>query len=237
VRGRAALGNPRAGAPAPDLPRVLGLDEAGRGSVLGPLVVGGFLCDGESASRLRALGVRDSKQLSPARREELYVGLGSVGRRFSVELAPSEIDRAVRRHGLNRLEAEAFAGLIRRARPARVEADACDVRADRFAREIAGLAGFAGPVDARHRADAELPVVGAASIVAKVRRDAALRRLAERLGEELGSGYPSDARTIAHLRELLGRPASGRGHVRRSWATVERIMAAAPRFTLEEFGP
>jgi ribonuclease HII len=214
---------------------VLGLDEAGRGSVLGPLVLGGFLCPERSVAELVPLGVRDSKLLSPARRAELYEALGQVGRRYTVTLRPQEIDAAVAHRGLNGLEADGFARLVRRARPDRIEVDACDVRAERFGRRVAELARFDGPVVSRHRADRELPVVGAASIVAKVRRDAAVRRLSGQLGLDLGSGYPSDPRTVDHLRGILARPGVGPPYLRRSWATVERVKRELPRSTLDRF--
>ena len=146
--------------------RLLGLDEAGRGSVLGPLVIGGFLCAPDDAARLRAIGVRDSKQLTAPRREAVLRELAPMGRRLTVVFPPAVVDRAVRRNRLNRLEADGFAALIRRADPTSVFLDACEVNTARFGAEVATKAGFAGPLDARNHADRDLPIVGAASIVA-----------------------------------------------------------------------
>ncbi|MGI0150633.1 MAG: hypothetical protein ACREC5_01690, partial [Thermoplasmata archaeon] len=70
------------GLPGPVGGGVLGLDEAGRGSLLGPLVVGGFLAPESALPGLSALGARDSKALSPRRREEVYRRLASVGIRL-----------------------------------------------------------------------------------------------------------------------------------------------------------
>jgi ribonuclease HII len=218
-------------------PVVLGIDEAGRGSVLGPLVVGGFLCPISTIERLPALGVRDSKLLSPARREEVYQSLADVGQRVSIALDPATIDRAVRRGGLNLLEAQAFARLVKRHRPDRVELDACDVNAPRFGRTVARLAGFKGALESRHRADRELPVVGAASIVAKVRRDSALARLQLSHSAALGSGYPSDRRTVAYLEGALRPNAPAPPWVRESWATTARVKGHLSERTLESFGP
>jgi ribonuclease HII len=102
-------------------------------------VVGGFLVSAERVPDLEALGVRDSKLLSVARREELYERLGSVGERFSLALTPGRVDRYVARGALNRLEAVAFARLVRRTRPGRVYLDACDPLAPRFGRVVARL--------------------------------------------------------------------------------------------------
>ncbi|HZY70347.1 MAG TPA: ribonuclease HII [Thermoplasmata archaeon] len=214
---------------------VLGLDEAGRGSLIGPLVVGGFLTTERRAGELAELGVRDSKLLSPARRSEIYSRLPAVGTRCSVVLPPRRIDRYVRRGKLNVLEAEAFATLVRRHRPTRTIADACDVNARRFASRVSAHSGTDLRVEARHRADRTELVVGAASIVAKVERDLAIAQLAERLGSAIGSGYPSDDRTTAFVRSVLERgPAPD--YVRTSWATMGRIMARPEAPALEAFG-
>ena len=228
-------GPPRA--PPGSARMVLGIDEAGRGSVLGPLVVGGFLCSESELPELTRLGVRDSKRLAPARREELYGALQEIGRAWSVALSPSTVDRSVREQGLNRLEADAFAELVRRARPDAVFADSCDVRPERFSARIRERARFSGPVDARHHADRDLVVVGAASIIAKVRRDAAIRMLAQKVRVPIGSGYPSDPVTRAYLSDLLG-PSSAAlpAWVRKSWATVERVKRERSTVPLERFG-
>ncbi len=221
----------------PDEPLVLGLDEAGRGSLVGPLVVGGFLVRPEAAERLTTLGVRDSKLLSPARRAELYGLLGRLGQRLSVSLAPSAIDRHVRRGALNHLEARAFAQLARRARARVVFVDACDPNAARFGRVVARLAGPRVRVDARHHADRTVPVVSAASIVAKVRRDRAIERLSQKLGEPIGSGYPSDERTLEFVRGRLGRAGPSPPWLRLSWRTMERLKPRPGGPTLDAFVP
>ena len=227
---------PGVGGPGTDR-RILGLDEAGRGCVLGPLVVGGFVVRERDLPLLTEIGVRDSKRLTPRRREAVYSALRSVGERVSVSLPVEHVDRAVRRHALNRLEAGAFAALVRRTRPEAVFLDACDVDALRFGREVARRSAFDGPIDARHHADRDLPIVGAASIVAKVRRDAALGRLQRQAGVPLGSGYPGDGRTVAYLEAVLraGRPVPI--GVRRSWSTTQRVMAERSRVTLDRFLP
>jgi ribonuclease HII len=200
-------------------------------------VVGGFLLAESAVPRLTDVGATDSKRLSPRRREEVYESLGRFGTRVSVAVPPARVDAAVRRNRLNRLEAEAFAQLIRRTRPDVVILDACEVNTRRFGQEVADLAGFTGTMDARNHADRDFPLVGAASIVAKVRRDAALARLQRSVGAPLGSGYPADARTVAYLEAAVrpGRPVPP--WVRGSWSTTQRVMAARSRRTLEGFGP
>lgn len=224
---------PHVDAPTENRPGAwLGIDEAGRGSVLGPLVVGGFLVDPGRLDEVKAAGARDSKALTVSRREEVHRAIGQVGRRVSVLLPPEEVDRSVRDHGLNSLEARAFARLVRRCRPSRVFVDACDPVAARFGAKVAALSGHIAPVDARHHADRDLPIVGAASIVAKVRRDREIARLQARAGVELGCGYPHDATTVDYVRACLAagrRPGDG---VRYSWATATRLIVVRP---LERF--
>jgi ribonuclease HII len=215
--------------------RILGIDEAGRGSVLGPLVVGGFLIDRARAEQLTTIGAKDSKALSPARRERVYEDLPSLGQCEAVVLSPREIDRYVVRRRLNELEARAFGALVSRLRPDEAHVDACDVDARRFAREVARWSRAPVRIVSRHHADRDDVVVGAASIVAKVRRDRALARLARAVGHDLGSGYPSDPRTIEFLRNYLATKTRVPTWVRASWATMQRVKLTRPARTLDGF--
>ncbi len=216
--------------------RVLGIDEAGRGSFVGPLVVGGFLVEAPRLDDLVPAGAADSKTLTPKARELAYAALGRVGEMHSVELSPATIDRHVVRGALNELEARAFADLVRATQPDVVYLDACDPNARRFGAAVRRRAGTDARIVARHKADRDFPVVGAASIVAKVRRDRAVAELARALGETLGSGYPSDPATVDCVRRLTAGGAEAPSWVRASWATMQRIMPARPARSLEAFG-
>ncbi len=227
--------------PFPSLSGTLGLDEAGRGSVLGPLVVGAFLLPGPvraGEERLRSLGVRDSKRLAPGRREEVFASLPAVGPCASARADPALVDRHVEQRGLNRLEISLMARLILELKPKVVLVDACDVDARRFGqrlKDLAGSSGWKGRVISAHGADDRFPVVSAASIVAKVTRDRALAELQRRAPEPLGSGYPSDPVTRAYLSGCLGRGGPLPSWVRGSWATLDRIKKGPRVSTLESF--
>jgi ribonuclease HII len=216
---------------------VLGIDEAGRGSLVGPLVVGGYLCDRSHLSGLPGLGACDSKTISPGRRSEVYERLRAAGRSFSVALSPALVDRYTRRGRLNELEARAFARLVRRARPSEAFVDACDPNAARFGETVRRLAGAEVPVRASHHADRDLAVVGAASIIAKVRRDRAIARLARAIGPGVGSGYPSDPRTVEFVRATLARGGPPPAWLRASWATTGRLKRELSVIALERFAP
>jgi ribonuclease HII len=216
---------------------VLGIDEAGRGSLVGPLVVGGFLVDAGRIPELGEIGVRDSKLLTPARREEIFSELPRIGRPLFLPLAPSAVDRAVARGRLNELELSAFARLVRQSRPDIAYADACDPVAARFGRRLRAASGNACIVHASHKADRDLAVVGAASIVAKVQRDRAVERLRAKVGEGLGSGYPSDLETVEFVRRAISGGGPLPSWLRASWATTQRLMVGRTARPLEAFGP
>jgi ribonuclease HII len=212
---------------------VVGVDEAGRGSWLGPLVVGAFAVAQDQIEAVRVVGARDSKELSPRSREVVYERLERLGSCRSIDLPPSEVDRHVARKKLNELEASAFARLVREIGPVIAYLDACDVDARRFGRRVARLAGTGVRIVSRHHADRDFPLVGAASIVAKVRRDRAIARLEEFLGEPIGSGYPSDARTVAFVRRRVSADGPRPEWLRASWRTTKRVIPPRPARTLD----
>ena len=219
----------------------LGLDEAGRGSVLGPLVVGAYWEDATGPGAdvpLRELGVKDSKLLSADRRAALYLELRRRGRALAYRAEPALIDRYVEKGQLNLLELEMMARLVVRLAPLEVAVDACDPDAARFGRTLEGLAagrGWHGTVVARHRADRDLPLVGAASIVAKVTRDRALARLQASSVRLFGTGYPSDPRTRAYLARIDRERAPWPPWVRRSWSTLDKLKSGPRLRVLETF--
>lgn len=211
-----------------------GVDEAGKGAVLGPMVIAAVGCT--DPGDLLALGLRDSKQLTPSRRELLYDEIVPRFPSTVLAIAPGEIDEHRRRMTMNTLLADAHAQVIARLRPAVAYVDACDVVAPRHGRHVAGRLGFRCRVVARHHADETYPVVMAASIVAKVTRDRAIVELTDRYGP-LGSGYPSDEETVAFL--LREMQANGRPPLcaRWSWETVRSARERLEQASIFDFSP
>lgn len=198
---------------------IAGVDEAGRGPVIGPLVVAGVAHS--SQRRLRTLGARDSKALSPEQREEVAARLRAEARCEVRVLHAEELNRRMRTRTLNEIEVEAFAEVLRALAPERAYVDACDVDEQRFGRGVAKLLPQpCFPITARHGADATHAVVGAASIIAKVTRDALVADIGRELGREVGSGYPHDPVTRGFLERWRQEHDALPPHTRVYWATV-----------------
>ncbi len=207
--------------------KVAGVDDAGRGCAIGPLVVAGILIDENRVDELRIMGVRDSKRLSPRRREALAREIEEIASRSAFfELAPRAIDRVVKRNKklrkLNYLEAMAMARVIRDLRPDRVYVDPSDVVSERFAEQILRVLPERPEMVCEHHADVKYVVVSAASILAKVRRDRIVAELRREHGD-FGSGYPHDEKTIFFLEAWFREKDWCPPFIRCSWATVERI--------------
>jgi ribonuclease HII len=211
-----------------------GVDEAGKGAVLGPMVVAAVGCG--DPGDLLPLGLKDSKQLAPPRRELLYEEITARFPSTVLVIPPGEIDERRKRMTMNVLLVDAHARVIAGVRPSVAYVDACDVIAPRHGRQVRGRLGFPCRVVARHHADETYPVVMAASIVAKVTRDREVARLAEQYGP-VGSGYPSDDVTIAFLEGEMrsrGRPPLC---ARWSWETVRALRERLEQTSIFDFEP
>jgi ribonuclease HII len=208
---------------------VAGVDEAGRGCVVGPLVIAGVLMKEENLPLLRRLGVRDSKLLSAKRREALSLEITRLAeKRVVMKLSPIEIDRVVesgrKLHKLNRLEAQVMAQVIEALRPDEAYVDAADVVEERFKHHIQEGLPFRAKVIAKHKADRTYPVVSAASIIAKVERDKEIAALTGKYGD-FGSGYLADPKTVRFLRQWLETHGEYPECVRKSWKPAKRAKS------------
>jgi len=213
---------------------ICGVDEAGRGPVIGPLVICGISINKDDL--LRQLGVRDSKKLSRNQRESLSEKIEKVAEEIQiVEIAAEEIDAIREEMTLNQLEVKVFASVINRLKPSIAYVDSADVNEERFGKDI--LQEIELPVDviSRHRADETYPVVSAASILAKIRRDQVVRRIGQEIGEPIGSGYPSDPITIRFLESWIERYDRLPPHTRKSWDTCSRLLRMKSLRRIDEF--
>jgi ribonuclease HII len=210
----------------------IGADEAGKGPVLGPMVAAAVRAPADAVPD----GVDDSKRLAPARRTDLADRLWSdaavdVG---VAVVTPARIDDPeTDMNGLTvAAQVEAIAAVA--ADDDVVTVDAGDVDADRFGRKVGAGVDAAVTVRSEHRADERHAHVAAASIVAKVVRDAHVEELAETYGD-VGSGYPSDERTRTFLAEYVRENGELPACARASWSTCDDVLAAAEQSSLADF--
>ena len=209
---------------------VAGVDEAGRGCALGPLVVAGASFPEDRIQELVDIGVKDSKKLTPRRREGLKPEIEKLANSIHYfELQPWSIDHVVNRgvmyRKLNYLEAMAMANVIRNLRPNIAYVDPADVNIKRFVSEILNVLPDKPNVISEKKADDIYPSVSAASILAKVRRDSRVAKLRELYGD-FGSGYCSDRKTVMFLAEYFSIHDECPSWIRGSWATIKRLRKA-----------
>jgi ribonuclease HII len=207
---------------------VAGVDDAGRGPVIGPMVIAGVAMPREKVQELKLIGVKDSKLLSPRSRTNLASQIhGIVSNSAYVEVAPSEIDQVVLRgrrlERLNLLEAKCMAQVISELRPKLAYVDASDVMPERFGKTISDMVSFKVRIVSEHHADRNYPVVSAASILAKVRRDELVATLRDEFGE-FGSGYVTDPITMNYLRGWFKEHGDFPPIVRKSWKTIGKLV-------------
>ncbi|MBI5459272.1 ribonuclease HII [Methanobacterium sp.] len=201
--------------------KIIGIDEAGRGSVLGPLVVSGVAVEEDRVKYLERLGLKDSKKISPKKRIVLSRKIKRIAECHTVHITAHDIDTLRSRDvNLNEIEKIAINRIISESNPSTCFIDSMDVKPERLTSELETMHSEVRVV-AEHKADDRYPIVSAASIIAKVERDRAIQDI-RKTYENVGSGYPSDPKTIEFLKTIS--PVEDLpDFVRSSWATVERI--------------
>ncbi|WP_405284695.1 ribonuclease HII [Methanobrevibacter sp.] len=201
---------------------ILGIDEAGRGSVLGPLVIAGVLIPEKMEKVLERMGVKDSKKLAPHRRTILSRKLKKMFDYEIVVISAREIDE-MRADGinLNEIEKNAMESILLKIKPEKAIVDAVDVKAERFQNNLCDDTGL--NVIAEHKADDKYIEVSAASIIAKAERDDQIAQINKEFIKSggIGSGYPSDPKTKDFLTNYTYDEMPD--FVRRSWATVAKM--------------
>jgi len=211
---------------------ICGVDEAGKGSVLGPMVVAAVGIPSEDV--FSDFEVYDSKLLSPKMRERLYAIIRKRFRVATLRIEAHEIDGIRMGMTMNACVARAHATVIDMLSPSVAYVDACDVNAFRYADMVKSHLTQSCEIISEHHADQTFKVVSAASIVAKVTRDRAITVLSKKYGE-IGSGYPSDPVTIAFLSAYIDEHKQPPPIARMSWKTVTTMLANKQQSQLTEF--
>ena len=212
----------------------LGIDDAGRGPVIGPMVLAGCLVDEKTEKELRKLGVKDSKQLTQKRREVLAEKIKELSETFEIVLAhPEEIDGKNKIGiNLNALEAIKTAEIINKINKGfakvKVIVDCPSVSIEKWTdflkTKIDNLSNL--EIHCEHKADVNHVSVSAASILAKCTREIEMTRLKEKYGKEIGSGYCSDPLTTKFL-EKHNQTYGDKGIFRKTWSTWKEACSTA----------
>lgn len=201
-----------------------GVDEAGRGSIIGPLVVAGISVRETKIAHLIEMGIRDSKVLTPKARARLFGQVMKVADSVCIrKINPVEVDDSVSLRGLNRLEAKVMAAVINNLGADEVYVDCCDVNPGRYRDYIGQHLSCSPIVHSMHHADVINVVVSAASIVAKITRDHEVAQIRKKY-RGIGSGYPSDDRTMHFIRCWVKKKGSAPEFARKSWKPLRLLL-------------
>ena len=181
--------------------KVCGTDEAGRGPVIGPLVMCGVLIDEKDEEKLVNIGVKDSKMLTPDQRDRMFDRIKLAVEKYEIIiLTPQDIDAALEdpSTNLNWLEADCTAKILNTLQPDKAILDCPSTNTKAYQEYVEKKLEKKMEIISEHQADANYPVAAAASILAKVTRDREIVKLQQQFGD-LGSGYPSDPKTKKFL--------------------------------------
>ena len=209
-----------------------GVDEAGRGAVIGPMVVAGISFRERDIQVLEEIGVRDSKLLSRKERAAKYGRLVEIARSICVRVVQiEEIDNNVSFKRLNHLEALSMAQVIDNINADTIFVDCCDVNQEKFRsiilshvkRRLQNARSGKMEVFSFHHADSLNLAVSAASIVAKVIREEEIGNI-RKIHREIGSGYPSDKQTARFIKSWIDVTGVPPPFARSSWLPVKKLL-------------
>ena len=200
---------------------IIGVDEAGRGCIIGPMVICAAAINPLEEYKLKEMGVRDSKKLSPRQRENLYGKVGKLCKYTTVKISAEEITQLMDHHNLNEIEAMKIAHAIDQLgiHGATVFVDSPDNVPSKFARRIEKYLKTRSKIVSANKADDTYVIVGAASIIAKVTRDREIEKIKKIVGFDFNSGYTSDTITQKFVERRKDYPALDQ-FLRKKWSTL-----------------
>lgn len=220
---------------------ILGIDDAGRGPIIGPMILAGVLVRKDQEESYKKKGVEDSKAVIHSKRVELakYIKETAISYHI-VKSSPELIDHAIiSGMNLNTLEAMKTAEIINALNPKKEKIKAIvDCPSVNIPAWTAKVREFVKHIDnldlvCEHKADVNHPSVSAASILAKCAREEEVAKIKKQYGN-IGSGYPSDPTTKEFLAKQ-GRALKDSGIFRKSWATWKSLFPGNNQSTLEGF--
>jgi ribonuclease HII len=202
-----------------------GIDEAGRGSVVGPLVIAGISFNSKNINALKNMAITDSKKTLPWKRKEIFEEILKLCESiFICKINCSTIDKFVKLNGLNKLESKFMTIVADNLIANKIIVDSCDVNPSRFQQEIKkNLINKNISIYSYHKADLDNIIVSCASIIAKVTRDNEIAKIKETLGKDIGSGYPSDPKTKTFIKNEI-EIENSKKYIRFSWKPIKQII-------------
>ena len=204
---------------------IAGIDEAGRGALVGPMVIAGIAVEKGLVKDVMRLKVKDSKMLTPAQRDKLSVKLKELIQKnnnmssfVTLPVPPCKIDES----NMNTLEARHMASIIDMLGADEIYIDALTSKPERFKNTVMSFVQTEKKVKiiAKNNADKTYPIVSAASIIAKVERDRLVDEIKKRVNFDFGVGYTHDARCIKFLETILTEYERPTPFIRWKWDTV-----------------
>lgn len=208
---------------------ILGIDDAGRGPVLGPMVLAGVLIEEKDNEVLKVWGAKDSKLLTPRKRKEIKENIINQFRHHLEISEPIDIDKS---SNLNYLEAIKTAMIINEltkdlSEKVSVIVDCPSTNIESWTNDVQKLIKKPEIISlvCEHKADFNHPSVSAASIIAKERREDEMRELRSKAGVDFGSGYPADPKTKEFIVENFDNE-KHKSIIRFSWKTVKKLIEA-----------
>lgn len=203
---------------------ICGIDEAGRGCILGPMVIAIASIGAMDEYKLQEIGVKDSKLLTPQKRQELLGKIKKICKTSIVIISAKELTQMMDEMSLNEIEAKKIAGLIKNEKSSETAyIDSPDPIASKFAKRISAYLGERKiKLVSENKADRNHPIVAAASIVAKTKRDEEIENIKKILGYDFNSGYTSDPITIEYLRKNMENKKL-QEYIRHKWKTLDRL--------------
>ncbi len=212
-----------------------GIDEAGRGPVIGPLVMAGVVIEEKDISKLESIGVKDSKLLSINERNTLFDKVKKIVKAYKiVVLSSKDVDDVLNSKdmNLNLLEGKTSAEIINKLKPSKAILDCPSTNVKAYKNYVKNLLKNKIELVVEHKADLNYVVVGAASILAKVTRDSEIEKIKKKIKINFGSGYPSDEVTQEFLKKNWNKYPD---IFRKTWSSYKTVVKNSKQRKINEF--
>ena len=223
--------------------KVIGIDEAGKGPVIGSMFIGFSIINlaeglkglNSYQEKLKDIGVMDSKKITPKKRNHIYNQLKDMMDIKYAQLTPTVIDINNSNGGkLNELEIQSIISILETEKPNLIIIDALTANPQKFGDEILKRLSFECKIISENKADDKYEIVGAASIIAKELREQEVEQIKINVKKDYGSGYPADPKTKKFLEENYD---NDEFHFifRKSWETYKKLKASKNQKSLNDF--